>query len=60
MKEILASGLPSWLFHTQEGRYSLFIDAVTDEFGPSSYHKEFMQSGKDKRIAEMFGLISLV
>ncbi len=35
LKEI---DLPNWLFHVEEGKYSAYIDAVDNKFGPSSYH----------------------
>jgi organic radical activating enzyme len=36
-KQIEAAGIPSWLFHTQEGKFSCYIDAVESKIGPSSY-----------------------
>ena len=38
-KEILAAGIPSYLFHTQEGRFSCYYDAMNNKIGPSSYCK---------------------
>lgn len=30
--------IPNWLYHIEEGKYSMYIDAVTKQYGPSSYH----------------------
>ncbi len=35
--EMKKLGIPAWTFHTQEGRFSAYIDAVNGKFGPSSY-----------------------
>lgn len=35
--KILDAGIPSWCFHTQEGKHSMYIDAVAQRMGPSSY-----------------------
>lgn len=36
-QQILASGVPASHFHTREGRYSVFVDAVKMTLAPSSY-----------------------
>lgn len=36
--------IPEWLYHVHEGKYSMYIDAVGDKFGPSSYHLDKLQS----------------
>jgi len=36
-QEILDMGIPDYLFHTQEGKFSMYVDAVTKMAGPSSY-----------------------
>jgi hypothetical protein len=33
-------GIPKYLYHIEEGKYSAYIDAVTKKFGPSSYHND--------------------
>jgi hypothetical protein len=30
--------IPTWLYHVEEGKYSMYIDAVANKYGPSSYH----------------------
>lgn len=35
--EIIALDIPNWMFHTQEGRFSAYLDAVQGKFGPSSF-----------------------
>jgi len=38
-KQKLASqDIPDWMYHVEEGLYSMYIDAVDKKFGPSSYH----------------------
>ena len=36
-EQIKAAGIPAWMFHTQEGRFSCYIDAVEKLAGPSSF-----------------------
>lgn len=35
--ELTARGIPSWMYHVEEGAFSAYIDAVTARMGPSSY-----------------------
>jgi hypothetical protein len=35
-------GVPRWSYHTHEGRFSMFIDAITATVGPSSYDPDRM------------------
>lgn len=35
--QLLGAGVPPWLFHTTEGSYSMYVDAVAEEVAPSSY-----------------------
>lgn len=35
--ELKEAGVPSWLFHTKEGKFSMYIDAVEGKLAPSSY-----------------------
>lgn len=37
-KTLLEERVPKWLYHTDEGRFSWYIDAVNNKMGPSSYH----------------------
>ena len=39
-KEILAAGIPSYMFHTLEGKFSMYYDSMRGLVGPSSYCKE--------------------
>lgn len=39
-QEIIDMGIPRWLFHTQEGKFSMYYDAVRKLAGPSSYCDE--------------------
>ncbi len=32
--------IPSWLFHTEEGKFSAYFDAVERKFGPSSFCRD--------------------
>ena len=34
---LTAAGIPEWLYHVEEGRFSAYVDAVTGRAGPSSY-----------------------
>ena len=36
-KQILEADVPSYLFHTQDGKFSCYIDMVEGKIGPSSY-----------------------
>lgn len=35
--ELEKAGVPNWCYATEEGKFSMYIDAVTGKFGPSSY-----------------------
>jgi hypothetical protein len=39
-KEIKAIGIPNWLFYVEEGKFSMYYDAVQDRYGPSSFCDE--------------------
>lgn len=39
-KQILAADVPEWLFTTEEGKFSMFADAVDMRIAPSSYCDE--------------------
>lgn len=59
LKEI---GIPDWLYHVEEGRYSAYIDAVDMKFGPSSYHLDKLIAyervrGHDDTIKQLFAKI---
>ena len=38
LDKLKETGIPDWLYHVEEGKYSAYIDAVDMKFGPSSYH----------------------
>jgi hypothetical protein len=39
-KEIKKAGIPDYLFYTEEGKFSIYYDAVEDKWGPSSFCEE--------------------
>lgn len=39
-KQLLDKGIPKETFHVQEGKFSMYVDAVTRKCGPSSYCDE--------------------
>lgn len=36
--DLLKDNFPNWLYHSEEGNFSCYIDAVDKKMGPSSYH----------------------
>lgn len=42
--KLKASGIPEYLYHTQEGKYSMYLDMVDMRYGPSSYHVDLLKS----------------
>lgn len=36
-EELSKRGVPDWMYHLEEGTFSMYIDAVTGQVGPSSY-----------------------
>lgn len=36
---LIKAGIPQWMYHTQDGTFSAYIDAVKNEIGPSSYEE---------------------
>lgn len=57
--------IPEWLYHIHEGKYSMYIDAVEDKFGPSSYHLDKLQPVNTQNIyslvlREMFSKVDVV
>jgi len=36
-KEIKLANIPDWLFYTEEGKFSMYYDAVEEKWGPSSF-----------------------
>ncbi|RJL23897.1 radical SAM protein [Bailinhaonella thermotolerans] len=36
-EQLTAAEIPSWMFQTEEGRFSAYVDAVTARMGPSSF-----------------------
>lgn len=49
-EELKNLNVPDWLYHIEEGKYSLFIDGVENLYGPSSYHTEHFIKLNDKEI----------
>lgn len=41
--QLESSGIPSWLYHIEEGKYSMYMDMVANTYGPSSYHLDKLQ-----------------
>lgn len=41
--------IPTWLYHIEEGKYSMYIDAVDHKYGPSSYHLDDLKSIREKK-----------
>jgi hypothetical protein len=46
-KELQAAGISKRFYHTSEGRFSMYIDGVARQCGPSSYEPESMGSFDD-------------
>jgi hypothetical protein len=45
-KEIKAAGIPDYLFYTQDGKFSFYVDGVNQEYGESSFcGKSFKAKG---------------
>lgn len=44
LEKLKASGIPEYLYHTQEGKYSMYLDMVEMQYGPSSYHVDLLKS----------------
>jgi hypothetical protein len=53
-QQILAADIPNYLFHTQEGKFSCYIDAVNKTMGPSSYCNENEMRILDRHIDDSF------
>lgn len=54
-KQLQAISLPSWLYHIQEGKYSLYIDSVNHKAGPSSYHLDkLIDIDKTQELSSIF------
>ncbi len=55
-EELDGDNVPEWSYHTEEGKWSMFIDAVEGRMGPSSYEPDRMidldTSGTAKRVAK--------
>lgn len=48
LDKLKEAGIPDWLYHVEEGKYSAYIDAVDMKFGPSSYHLDKLIDYDDK------------
>ena len=42
-QQLETSGIPEWLYHIEEGKYSMYMDMVANTYGPSSYHLDKLQ-----------------
>ena len=61
--ELKKSGIPDWLYHIEEGKYSMYMDFVNKLYGPSSYHLNklaFYTGPYDSDIKELFSQIEEV
>jgi len=62
-KELEALNIPKYLYHIEEGKYSMYIDGVQNKFGPSSYHVDSLEEIGNvwvMDIKEMFSSIEAV
>ena len=55
-KQIEESGIPDYFFYTEEGKFSMYYDAVEDRWGPSS----FCEEGEYVKIAKERGKDELI
>jgi hypothetical protein len=51
---------PDYLYHVEEGKYSMYIDAVNSTYGPSSYHLDKMLPLKDSYDIDIKGMFASV
>lgn len=51
-QQILAADINPYMFHTQDGRFSCYIDMVNKQIGPSSYEPEKMVDLDEDNLAE--------
>jgi len=61
--DLKSSGIPEWMYHIEEGRYSMYLDMVANAYGPSSYHLDKLQKidgPHSADIEEMFSSIEPV
>jgi hypothetical protein len=58
-QQLLAADIPSWMFHTKDGTFSMYIDAVERKVGPSSYCTESQMQDFDskKDLADVFAAL---
>lgn len=42
-QDLKATGIPEWMYHIEEGKYSMYMDLVSMQYGPSSYHLDKLQ-----------------
>jgi organic radical activating enzyme len=55
-------GIPDWMFHIEEGKYSMYMDLVKHQYGPSSYHLDKLQTFElyKETVEDMFSTIEAV
>ncbi len=47
-EDIKAAGIPEWMYHTKEGTFSMYIDAVDNKVGASSYTTDLLPIKKGR------------
>lgn len=57
--DTISNILPSWLYHKEEGKYSMYIDLVTKQFAPSSYHLDMLKPIEHKSFEEIFSEVEI-
>jgi len=61
LDQLKASSIPEWLYHVEEGKYSMYMDLVNKTYGPSSYHLDKLIKVEGyMKIEEMFSRIEPV
>lgn len=62
LDQLQATGIPDWMYHVEEGKYSMYIDMVASTYGPSSYHPDKLVKFQiyEDSLAEMFAKVEPV
>ena len=62
LDQLQTTGIPDWMYHVEEGKYSMYIDMVASTYGPSSYHPDkLVKFGTYQAdLAEMFAKVEPV
>jgi len=58
-EQIKQAGIPDYLLYTEEGKFSMYYDAVEDKYGPSSFceDNEYVQIGEDEGLIDAWNKI---